>query len=169
MFSAYHIFKDSALLKRVRDSLEVDFGRTALLDMDPAELVKNPLLSSIQAEVLRLYVTVCVMVSSPHADVSLGRWWMPQGAVALVSSGITHMDDSYWNTRDGLHPVRSFWADRFVTYPQDTSSGPVQPMARDKHLPDPQSNDGKPSFSLQGLEASWMPYGGKPQLQAKLV
>lgn len=169
MFSIYHIFKDPALLKRVRDSLKVDFGQTALLDIDPAELVKNPLLSSIQAEVLRLYVNVCVMVSSPHADVSLGRWWMPKGAAALVSSGITHMDDSYWNTREGLHPVCSFWADRFVTYPHDTSSGPVQPMARDQYLPDPQSSDGKPSFSLQGLEASWMPYGGKHQFQAREI
>ncbi|KAF2119899.1 cytochrome P450 [Lophiotrema nucula] len=160
MLSVYHVFKDPALLKRVREGLEVDFGQTALLNIDSAELIKNPLLSSIQAEVLRLYVTVCVMVKSPHADISLGRWWMPKGATALVNSGMTHMDDSYWNTRDGLHPVRSFWADRFVTYPHDNSSGPVQLAARDRNLPDPHSNDGKPSFSVQGLEASWMPYGG---------
>ncbi|KAF2142291.1 uncharacterized protein K452DRAFT_326261 [Aplosporella prunicola CBS 121167] len=160
MLSVYHIFKDPALLERVRDNLEVDFGQTAPLDMNVTELIKSPLLSSVQAEVLRLYVNVCVMVSSPHADVSLGRWWLPKGAAALVSSGISHMDENYWNTRDGVHPVQSFWADRFISYPQDISSGPVQPMARDKYLADPQSTDGKPSFSLQGLEASWMPYGG---------
>ena len=162
MFSVYHIFKDPALLKRVRDDLEVHFGQTTLLDIDLAKLVKNTLLSSIQAEVLRLYVNVCVMVSSPHADVSLGRWWMPRGATALVHSSMTHMDDSYWNTRDGLYSVRTFWADRFITYPLDPLSGPVKPNVRDKYLPNPQSGNGKPFFSLQGLEASWMPYGGEP-------
>ncbi|KAF1849695.1 cytochrome P450 [Cucurbitaria berberidis CBS 394.84] len=160
MLSVYHVFKDPALLKRVREGLEADFGQTTLLDIDPAELIKSTLLSSIQAEVLRLYVNVCVMVSSPHADVSLGRWWMPKGGTALVSSGMTHMDNNYWNTRDGLYPVRSFWADRFVTYSHDQSSGPVQLAVRDKRQSEPRGKDGKPSFSVQGLEASWMPYGG---------
>jgi hypothetical protein len=161
MLSVYHIFKDSALLQRVREGFENDFGQTAPLDMDPVELIKSPLLSSIHAEVLRLYVTVCVMVASPHADVSLGRWWMPKGSTALVSSSMTHMDANYWNTQDGRHPVDSFWADRFVTYPHDESSGPVQPAARDKHLFDPERDATKSSFSLKGLEASGMPYGGK--------
>jgi Cytochrome P450 len=156
-------------LKRVRDSLEMDFGQTATLDLDPAELARIPLLSSIHAEVLRLYVAVGMMLSSPHTDVSLGRWRMPKGATAMVNSGITHMDENYWNTRDGLHPVRSFWAERFMTYPHDTSSGPVKPMAGGKSLPDPQSSDGKPSFSLKGLEGTYIPYGGKSQFQACVI
>lgn len=89
---------------------------------------------------------------------------MPKGAVGLVSSGILHKDKSFWNTKDGVHPVESFWAERFITDPKDPDSGPVRadvhdPILRHERLE--KIKDGKSSFSLKGLEASWMPYGGK--------
>ncbi|KAF1961949.1 hypothetical protein CC80DRAFT_200630 [Byssothecium circinans] len=155
MLPVYHIFEDTNLLNRVRENIEENISHATPADANLSERVKDPLLSSIQAEVLRLYVNVCIMVNSPHSDVPLGRWWMPKGSTALVHFGITHMDDSFWNTKDELHPVKSFWADRFVTYPHD------RPKSRNNNLPNPQRNDGKPWCSLQGLEASWMPYGGK--------
>ena len=161
MFSIFHIFKDTSLLGRVRDTLEDNFGDVPVSKIDPNRLVQNVLLSSIQAETLRLYVNVCVMLSSPHTDISLGRWWMPKGALGLVSSGITHKDKTFWNTKDGSHPVESFWADRFITVPKDPSSGPVRHDVRDhaiRHCAI-EGHD-EPSFSLRGLEASWMPYGG---------
>jgi len=161
MLSVYHVFKDASVLQRVRDTLEDSFGDVPVSEIDPNQLVQDPLLSSIQAETLRLYVNVCVMLSSPHSDVPLGRWWMPKGAVGLVSSGITHMDKSFWNTKDGAHPVRSFWADRFITDPEDPNSGPVRSDVHDPEVRHLYKNDKKPSFSLRGLEASWMPYGGK--------
>jgi hypothetical protein len=130
--------------------------------MDKVRSLLN--LRHCRGEVLRLYVNVCVMVSSPHSDVSLGRWRLPKGAAALVSSGMMHMDESYWNTRDGLHPVRSFWADRFLTYPLDVSDGPVAPMVRDSPSPGTPRKEGEPTVSLKDLEASWMPYGGKSSL-----
>lgn len=160
MLCAYHIFKDPALLERVRYSLGSQFGQTQLLDIDPSDLVKNSLMSSIQAEVLRLYVTVCVMVTSPHADVPLGNWVMPKGGTALVVSGLTHFDEDYWNTKNGLHPVRSFWADRFLTYHGDLQSGPVKLSARNENTSKPPQGSENPSFSTQGLEPSWIPYGG---------
>ncbi|KAF2684608.1 Pfs, NACHT and ankyrin domain protein [Lentithecium fluviatile CBS 122367] len=156
MLSVYHVFKDASLLQRVRNNLEDAFGDILASEIDPSQLVQDPLLSSVYAETLRLYVNVCVMLSSPHADVSLGRWWMPKGAVGLVHSGITHRDEIFWNTKDGVHPVSSFWADRFITDPEDPDSGPTRdPALRHNH-----DATGKPSFSLRGLEASWMPYGG---------
>jgi hypothetical protein len=162
MLSVYHVFKDVALLQRVRENLDETFGDIPVSGLDPSRLIQDPLLSSIQAETLRLYVNVCVMLSSPHSDVSLGRWWMPRGAVGLVHSGVTHKDESFWNTRDGAHPVHSFWADRFITDPKYPSSGPVRSDVHDAAIrPEHNNNDGKPTFSIQGLEASWMPYGGE--------
>jgi hypothetical protein len=169
MLSTYHVLKDASLLSRVRESFDKQLKRTALVDLNLSDLIKDPLVSSVQAEVLRLYVNVCVMVNSPHSDVPLGKWWMPKGSTALVHSSVTHKDERFWNTQDGIHPVQSFWADRFITDPNDKLSGPVQPALRDKDLPDPQRNDGKPYFSLQGLEASWMPYGGKSYTIVVLV
>ncbi|KAF2267291.1 cytochrome P450 [Lojkania enalia] len=160
MLSVYHVFRDPSLLARVRQTLKDSFGDRPVSEIDANELILDPLLSSIQAETLRLYVNVCVMVSSPHTNVSLGRWWMPKGAVGLVSSGITHMDQNFWNTKDGAHPVGSFWADRFINDPRDPSSGPVSSNVQDHSIRYNTKIDGKPSFSLQGLEASWMPYGG---------
>lgn len=157
MLSVYHVFKDASLLQRVRHNLEDTYGDVPVSEIDPSQLVQDPLLPSIQAETLRLYVNVCVMLSSPYADVSLSRWWMPKGTVGLVGSGITHKDERFWNTKDGVHPVSSFWADRFITDPADPSSGPT----RDSALRHNHNKDGKPSFSLRGLEASWMPYGGE--------
>jgi hypothetical protein len=165
MLSVYHVFKDPCLLHRVRYNLQSTFKSTPSTEIDPCILIQDPLLSSVQAETLRLYVNVCVMLSSPHSDIALGRWWMPKGAVGLVHSGITHKDSNFWNTKDGTHPVDSFWADRFITDPADPTSGPTRdPAVRQAHV-----SLREPSFSLQGLEASWMPYGGKSKLPTARV
>jgi hypothetical protein len=74
MLSVYHVFKDASVLQRVRHNLENTFGDVRVSEIDPSQLIQDPLLSSIQAETLRLYFNVCVMLSSPHADVPLGRW-----------------------------------------------------------------------------------------------
>jgi hypothetical protein len=169
MLSTYHVLQDASLLSRVRESFDKQLKHTALVDANLSDLIKDPLVSSVQAEVLRLYVNVCVMVNSPHSDVPLGKWWMPKGSTALVHSSVTHKDERFWNTQDGNHPVQSFWADRFITDPNNKLSGPVLPELRDKDLPDPQRNEGKPYFSLQGLEASWMPYGGRSQTIAVFI
>ncbi|KAF2807344.1 uncharacterized protein BDZ99DRAFT_500567 [Mytilinidion resinicola] len=58
--------------------------------------VQNPLLSSIYAETLRLHVKSYFVASSPHADVALDRWWLPEGEIALVNSSISHMDERFW-------------------------------------------------------------------------
>jgi hypothetical protein len=39
-----------------------------------------PFLVSIQAEILRLYVDVLLIFSSPHKDSLLGRWRLHRGA-----------------------------------------------------------------------------------------
>lgn len=158
MMALWHIYKDGDILRRVRNELE---GISpSMKGIDPKRLLKAPLLLSIYAETLRLYIKTYVMVSSPHSDVSLGKWRLPRGKLGLLNSGLSHMDEEFWNTKGGLHPVDSFWADRFLIYPSDSSSGPINPALRTGQRSDRAPNQGV-YYSTEGIEASWFPYGGE--------
>ncbi|KAK8050929.1 hypothetical protein PG993_002314 [Apiospora rasikravindrae] len=168
MLSALHIFKDPELLERIRADVENSFGDQPLLGFDPQRLNKEPLLSSVYAEVLRLYVKTYFMVSSPHKSVHVGKWCLPKGRIGLMNAGVSHMDDFFWNSYADEHPVTSFWADRFIIDPADPLSGPAAPHVRES--PDwvePRPSDDnvtqagkRPFFSMDGTEGSWFPYGG---------
>lgn len=97
MLSAFHIFRDPALLQRVRNEVESSLGSSddGLQDMDPNTLIKKPLLSSIYAETLRLHVKTYFVVSSPHSNVHLGRWTLPRQRIGLVNAGVSHMDEAF--------------------------------------------------------------------------
>ncbi|VUC35732.1 unnamed protein product [Clonostachys rosea] len=168
MLSVFHIFKDPQLLLRVRTDMERLRRDDGLLEVDPDKLNKEPLLSSIYAETLRLYVKTYFMVSSPQADVHLGKWSLPRGRIGLMNAGVSHMDKTFWNSQSGQHPVGSFWADRFLTDPRDPQSGPIAPEAlgssgvtrpKSHGLEAPQGTPA-PFFSMDGTEGSWFPYGG---------
>lgn len=164
MLSAFHIFKDPTLLERVRNEAEGFFGNKYLLDIDPNRLIKEPLLSSVYAETLRLHVKTYFMVSSPHTDVHLGRWSLPKGSIGLMNAGVSHMDEIFWNSQGGEYPVTSFWADRFIIDPTDPQSGPVAPHARDSELDKlymARGDNKTPFFSMNGTEGAWFPYGGE--------
>jgi hypothetical protein len=106
------------------------------------------------------------LVSAPaDADVHLGRWLLPRGSVGVLNSGISHMDTTFWNTRNGQYPVTEFWAGRFLVDPHDPESGPINPAHRQGPYSRPSDQqDGEsedtPFFSMEGTEGSWFPYGG---------
>lgn len=157
--AVFHIFRDPALLQRVRAEVDEYFPHSSSLDdINYKELWQLPLLSSIQAEVLRLYVDVLLIFSSPHEDTFLGRWRLPRGKKALVSTSIAHRDEAVWNTKEGLHPLDTFWADRFIIDPLDPSMGPLK---QGMDLGHDKEHHSKPFFSTQGLDGSWIPFGGK--------
>ncbi|KAF2805344.1 cytochrome P450 [Mytilinidion resinicola] len=160
MFATMHMFKEPGLVARVRKSVDSQRDSNNPSALDVERLLQNPLLSSIYAETLRMYVKSYFVASSPHADVALGRGWLPKGEIALVNSGIAHMDARVWNTKSGVYPVDSFWADRFITDPRDPSSGPVKPGVERQARGEPTAEKTEPYFSLDGLEGSWIPYGG---------
>lgn len=163
MFGAYHILQDKTLLKRVRHELREYMGDRTVHEVDPHQLGRDiPLLSSIYAETMRVHIKIYSVYSSPHEDVHLGKWTLPKGGLALVNSAPSHMDTSFWNTKNGQYPVDTFWADRFIVDPADPESGPIDPEFR-KTLNRPEKNreDMKPYFSLDGCEGAWVPYGGK--------
>ncbi|KAI1355907.1 Pfs, NACHT and ankyrin domain protein [Xylaria sp. FL0043] len=163
MLSVYHIFHDEQLLRRVRHDLKeylCNQGQT-IHNVSPQQLAKEvPLLSSIYAETMRLYIRIYSMYGSPYEDVNLGKWTLPQGEMALVMSYPNHMDASFWNTRNGEHPVQTFWADRFMVDPSDLSSGPVNHECRTAWHEQPSSEQKKPYFSMEGCQGAWLPYGG---------
>ncbi len=86
------------------------------------------------------------------------------------------MDEAFWNTRGGQHPVKEFWAERFLIWPGDAGSGPVREEVVDYKRPTTgvvdtvgsegwagemgREEKGEPFFSVQGLEGAWIPYGG---------
>ncbi|KAI1430610.1 cytochrome P450 [Xylaria sp. CBS 124048] len=161
MLVVYHVFQDATLLNRIRSEIHDRFVGPSfqLSDIDHRELIKLPLLSSVLAEVLRLYVDVLLIFSSPHEDVFVGHWRLPKGEKAIVSTSIAHRDKSIWNTRMGQFPLETFWADRFMVDPSDPLSGPVRPDAVRDHNPDGKEG---PFYSTHGLEGAWIPFGGGP-------
>lgn len=167
MLAILHIVRDPSLLQRVRREVHdvLDGEDCHIKATDAKDLAKSPLLSSIYAETLRLYVQTLFVFTTPQADLRFDKWLFPRGALGLLYTGICHMDDSFWNTQDGRHPITAFWAERFLIDPSDPLSGPIRPdLPERKDAARKQKNpcsSGKPWFSTEGLEGSWIPYGGK--------
>lgn len=158
-----HVAQDEELTNRVEKDVLSRFGQESLGNIDLKELSNSPLLSSIYAETLRLYVRTFTIVSSPLENVSLGKFWLPRGKLGLVNSHMAHQDNEFWNTRKGLHPLDTFWAERFLIDPADPSSGPSKLVPGVSHH---DVSNGAPYFSLKGLEGSWIPYGGKQTMKS---
>ncbi|KAF2022235.1 Pfs, NACHT and ankyrin domain protein [Aaosphaeria arxii CBS 175.79] len=160
MFATLHIFKEHGLLGRVRDTI---------CDKDPLgvnryEITKDPLLQSIYMETLRVYVKTYFLTTSPIKDINVGKWHIPKDGLILVNSGISHMDKDFWNSKAGQWPVETFWADRFIKYPGEENSGPALPEiakeeAKTCKIRSPVVEK-CPYISTDGLEGSWIPFGG---------
>lgn len=158
-----HLFEDQRVLDRVREEIQATYGQCPEAEFDMQRVSGIPLLHSMYAETLRLHATSYTLVSAPDNEVLLGKWRLPKGGIGLISPEICHMDQNFWNTLGGLHPLQSFWAERFVTNPGDPLSGPILPSVaaqstmRGKKL---NSGETKSYVSMKGLDGSWMPYSG---------
>lgn len=105
------------------------------------KLLSAPLALSMYHESLRYAVGV-INVRSPNHDGfripgtgatgAGGRWVFNRQDIFLTSSWAGHRDASFWNAGrvgpDGNpeHPVDTWWAERFLEYPDDPTSGPVR-------------------------------------------
>jgi cytochrome P450 len=152
------IFKDPELLVRVRDELEnmttTPDERTTWME----ELGNIPLMQSIYAEVLRLRTGVQTVFRDNRADIHINEWRFPKKSLIIVPTVEAHTDETYWNTRNGKHPLNRFWADRFLAYPGDPQSGPSREAnpAREKNAAKSRSG---PKFVNVGSSDAWIPYG----------
>ncbi|PQE12411.1 hypothetical protein CJF31_00000638 [Rutstroemia sp. NJR-2017a BVV2] len=160
--AAFHVFRDPSLLARLREELAMHFDPPSSFEhANPKLLLKLPLLSAVYAETLRLYVHVFFMSSAPHQDITVGKWRLPRGANAVVSTGITHTDNTYWNDQEGRAPLSEFWADRFIVRPGDARSGPTKYGKAHAAGAKLEEAFDKPYFSTEGLDGVWIPYGGE--------
>lgn len=164
----YEICRDSALMVRVQK--EIEACRTSSSTLDITALCSQPLLQSIYAETLRLRVALFITRTPEQEAFDIGEWKFPPGRTIALSSRSGAMDPSVWNagTPADRHPLDTFWADRFLIYPNDPTSGPVRkdPAEIEKYrLHDESSSqvdsiDTNPRFSMEGLAGGWIPYGG---------
>lgn len=170
MWSTLETFKHASLLTRARAELEVSFSPAALSDANFSSqiLVTLPLLQSIYAETLRLRVRAYAARYTDQSELQLNEWIFPKNSVLLVATTPSHMDSAVWNTKNGNHPVDTFWADRFLEYPGDPSSGPVKrPATQDGQQPALSPTNATatgPKFSMSGTNGIWIPYGGGPRV-----
>jgi cytochrome P450 len=94
---------------------------------------------------------------------------MKQGVGMLATSWVGGHDPDFWNTGSTLpdgfeeHPVNSFWAERFLRYEDDPTSGPVRGTniksspSTSKRTPE---DDRKARVVTEGTQGYFFPYGG---------
>ena len=166
----YEIFRDPVLLNRVRT--EVEEARIPSDDPDAPPkfdvtiLGSCPILQSVYAETLRLRTAILVTRMPERADFRLGDYVFPRKNLLAVASQTAHMDSDVWNTgtANDPHPLKDFWAERFLIHPGAPGSGPLKhakaqrPQASMPEIPESQKD--KPRYSVEGLSGAWIPYGG---------
>ncbi|KAK4211200.1 cytochrome P450 [Rhypophila decipiens] len=148
---------------------------------DTTELSRLPLLSSIFMETLRLRAASPVgrtpiddtfYLSSPSPPLNI-KWKLDKDVHIISSSWLGGHDASFWNEGPILaasdkpaHPVDTFWAERFLEYPDDPFSGPVKKknvvhtasLANMKEKTS--SGDKKAKLVTQGTSSHWFPLAG---------
>lgn len=151
---------------------------------DAVKLCSDPLLQSIYAETLRFCVGVLLVREPTRDNYSFRGWSIKKTEILTISTRTEAMNPEIWGTGgDGNpHPLDTFWADRFIVDPADPNSGPLRkPKGRNQNSKvngvisqsnqavnsannnddnDHDDNTRKPYFSMEGLSASWIPYGG---------
>ncbi|OLN97390.1 Cholesterol 7-alpha-monooxygenase 1 [Colletotrichum chlorophyti] len=128
-----HILLDQSLAARLRTELLPSFGFLES-PIDLAALSSAPLLNSVYRETLRLHVAGTIGRKSVGTGLRLhgdSQQTLPDGSTAMSANWLGGLDESFWNTGRTLngvaeHPVESFWAERFLEYPDDPTSGPIQ-------------------------------------------
>ncbi|KAL8707416.1 MAG: hypothetical protein Q9220_007561 [cf. Caloplaca sp. 1 TL-2023] len=167
----YEVLQDSQLRSRVYTIIP-SAKRKGPNDnngiFDTSKLCSDPLLQSLYAETLRLRVAVLVVREPARDNFSFRGWHIKKNEVLSVSTRTEAMNTDIWSTgSDGdAQPLDTMWADRFIIHPKTPGSGPLRlPREKRRKPPDRQVEaGGKPYFSMDGLSASWIPYGGGKSL-----
>jgi cytochrome P450 len=159
---------DPALEARIRK----EFSSALIAPANPShvpvfdinKLCSGPLCQSIYAETLRIRVQVTVQRIAVQ-DINFCGWAIKKDSLISIGSNNEAMDKRIWNTGSDAdpHSLGEFWADRFLIYPNDPTSGPLKPREA-VDIPEKVDDKGEPRFSLEGLANSWIPFSGAPRL-----
>ncbi|MCJ1387791.1 hypothetical protein MMC18_000634 [Xylographa bjoerkii] len=160
IWTIVEVFRDSSLLYRVRAELAAANVTDITSPEDIEKILCLPLLQSVHSEVLRLRVEVQSVFTSEKEEIRINEWRFPKKSLVLVPTGPAHRDPNFWNTRDGQFPLDTFWADRFLAYPNDPRSGPIRKSeAAVAKASRKQTQDNTPKYISAGMNDSFMPYG----------
>ena len=108
------IFRDRSLLCLVRAEL-VDAGFDGDIELFPIDdLLEPPVLQSVYAEVLRLRAEVQTVFRHDREAIRIKNWQIPSKTIIITPTHPAHMDEGFWNTDMGRHPVDTFWNGRFL-------------------------------------------------------
>lgn len=109
------------------------------------------------------YTNTLGSVLYSNRDFKLQKWAFPRRHLVLVPTSAAHLDVSFWNTRHDEHPLDTFWAERFLVYDGDSSSGPLKTASSSER--DERSQFGGDGiqknfrFKDSGLTDGFIPYG----------
>ena len=86
-------------------------------------------------------------------DLLLNERLIPRNNAVAISNYSAHHDENRWNTgsEDDPHPLDEFWAERFVIYPHDSSSGPLKKRHNQKNQMQMHSQP-RPALSTSDIE-----------------
>jgi cytochrome P450 len=172
-----HILLDKNLISRVHAELSqaVEPGSGAL---NVAKVCCSPLMNAIFMETMRLRTPGSIIRQCQADNVQLGPWVLKKGSLIMANSWLAGRDPMFWNTGHNQpntqieHPVDTFWAERFLSYPDDPSSGPIQKThsglsstntctrTRKRTAVD----DKKATLVTKGLSTHYFPFGGGPSM-----
>ncbi|CAL8582324.1 hypothetical protein XPA_007991 [Xanthoria parietina] len=177
----YEVLRDPQLQSRVRTIItpaasevppEKEPNKT-VLTFDTPKLCSDPLLQSLYAETLRLRVAVLVVREPARDNFSFRGWHIKRSEILSISTRTEAMNQDVWSTGsdEDPHPLDTMWADRFIVDPKNPNSGPLR-LSKHRRgkatVPGGEANGHavarKPYFSMDGLSASWIPYGGGTSL-----
>ncbi|KAF4806935.1 Cholesterol 7-alpha-monooxygenase [Colletotrichum siamense] len=160
-----HTLSDESLTYRMRHELSMD----NLAHLDLPSLGSAPLLNSVYRETLRLHVAGATGRTSPQTGFDSHQ----AGTVTMTASWLGGLDTTFWNEGPVVdsvpkHPVDTFWAERFLNYPDDPGSGPLRkagnypladqfPIISDTKTT---TDDSTAILSTSGLRGHWFPFGG---------
>lgn len=155
MTLTYHIFSSPRLRSSLRSSI------SSLPQPPPFKSLESiSLLASMYAETLRFGVQIHVPRSAPYHELNVGGVTIPRDKMVMVNTWLAHTDENIWNTKQGKHPLDHFWAERFLVDPNDATSGPTRQENEAAAGMEKSSQAESIRFSIEGLDGSWIPFGG---------
>jgi Cytochrome P450 len=152
---ALHIFRDPSILVEIWQRLADTIKAEDCLKFDWKKLEEQPLLLLIYAETLRFGIQIHVTRSASHRELRVSNTLIPRNKLILINTWLAHTDSAVWNTKKDAFPLDTFWPQRFLIDPNDSSSGPTKKKISSYEKTEAEVKSAKEiHFSTDGLEGS---------------